>query len=246
MDAPLAAQAAVTVAVVGLAAVLQRLSGFGFALLATPLLAFAMPVQDAVVVLALASLPTLALNWAELGRHADGRQILRLAGWAVPGMPLGLWVHHVVSDRVMRLVLAVTILAATLILVSGVRIRTHRIAAADAVAGFVSGLLNTSTGTNGPPLVLTLSGQDLPPDQMRATLAGTFGLSAVVAIALFVADGLVDGRILLLAGCGLPLMLVGRRLGAVLAGRLGADQYRRLTYGLLVATAVSSGVRALV
>ncbi len=246
MGTPLAVQAAVTVAVVGFAAVLQRLSGFGFALLATPLLAFAMPVQDAVVVLSFASIPTMLLNWAELGSHADRRQVGWLAGWAVPGMPIGLWVHHVVSDRAMRVVLAVTVLLATAALIFGVRIHTRRVKVADAVAGFVSGILNTSTGTNGPPLVLTLAGQDLPPDRMRATLTGTFGLSAIVGIALFTADGLVTGRILLLAACGLPMLLLGRRVGAFAAGRLSVEQFRRLTYLLLAATAVSSGVRALV
>ena len=44
-SASIASQVALTVAVSGFSAILQRLSVFGFALFATPLLAIAMPVR---------------------------------------------------------------------------------------------------------------------------------------------------------------------------------------------------------
>jgi hypothetical protein len=241
----LGVQIATTVGVVGFASFLQRLSGFGFALIATPLLAFAMPVQQAVVVLALASLPSMTVNWLELGEHADRRQVAWLIAWAVPGMPLGLVAHHTVSDRAMRLVLAATVLAATVVLIAGWRVHTAHVRRADAIAGFVSGVLNTSTGTNGPPLVVTLTGQEVEPDRMRATLAGVFGLSGVVSIALFAVDGMVTRRTLFLAAAGLPILLAGRQVGAFAAGRISPERFRTLIYALLIVTVLASAVRAL-
>jgi uncharacterized protein len=190
-------------------------------------------------------LPTMALNWQELGRYADKRQVLRLSGWAVPGMPIGLMAHHVASDEAMRVVLAVVVSIATLLLITGLRLPTHHVARADGLAGFISGILNTSTGTNGPPLAVNLTSQNVEPDRMRGTLAGVFGLSGIVGIALFIADGLVTDRVLLLAACGLPLLLGGRALGARVARSVSPERFRQLTYTLLFGTAISSAIRVL-
>jgi len=64
------------------------------------------------------------------------------------------------------------------------------------VAGFFSGLLNTSTSMSGPPVLILLAGQGLPKDQFRRTLVSFFFVSGLVAalvlaILLWV-DGLAD------------------------------------------------------
>lgn len=63
-----ASQIFVTILVSFAAACLQRVSGFGFAIIATPLLSFVMPVRVAVVVIALVSYPNALLNWTSRPR----------------------------------------------------------------------------------------------------------------------------------------------------------------------------------
>lgn len=234
-----------TVVVVAFSAALQRVSGFGFSLISTPLLAFAMPVQQAVVLLAMISLPSLTTNWFELREHADVSQVKRILMWAVPVMPLGLLFHHWVSEEAMRLALAMAVFFGALVLVRGWVIPEHRVRRADAIAGVMSGLLNTSTGTNGPPLVVSFASQDMSPDRMRASLNGVFCASAMISVLLFLADGLITRRILLLAVLGIPLQLTGRYVGVRLSGKLSPEGFKKLMYALLFGTSISSAVRVL-
>jgi uncharacterized protein len=244
MTGSLTTQIITTVAVAGASAFLQRASGFGFALFATPLLSFSMPVTLAVIVVSLVAFPAGATNFYELRSHADRHKIGRIVAWSLVGMPLGLLAHRHVSDHIMRIVLAAAIAAAAILLASGARIRSSHARRADAIAGFLSGVLNTSTGTNGPPLVVAMTGQDLGPDQFRANLAGIFTISGAIAIALFAIDGLITRRSVVLAGTGLPLVFIGRFCGAAIAGRLDQSAFRQLVLGLLLATAAMSAVRA--
>ena len=51
-------------------------------------------------------------------------------------------------------------------------------------AGFTGGILSTSTGTSGPPIVIALSAKQLEPAVFRATISAIFlvqGSAALVA-----------------------------------------------------------------
>ena len=224
---------------------MQRVSGFGFALLATPLLASAMPVSRAVIVVSLVAFPSGVLNWRLLGVHADRSQVRRLVMWSCPGMLVGLLAHSHLPDHAFRIVLSAAIGVAAVVTASGWRIRSQKTGWADAISGFLSGVLNTSTGTNGPPLVVSLSGQHLTADAFRGTLAGVFTLSGAVAIALFAVDGLITRRILVLAAYGIPVVFAGRTVGGALAERISEQHFRHLVVGLLFVTAIVGLANAL-
>lgn len=236
---------AVIVGVSLAASILQRLSGFGFALVATPLAATVIPIAEVVVVLTMVTLPSTLLTWRQLGPAADRQQIKRIVSWAVPGMAIGVVLHGRVPEKPMRLVLAVVVLFAVFVLASGWRIRSTNTRRVDAAAGFISGLLNTTTGTNGPPLVVTLAGQDVDPDRLRATTSGVFFVSGLVALALFAIRGYVDQQPLILGAAGLPCAVVGQRIGTYISPFIREHIFRRITYVLLVGAAFSSAVAAL-
>ncbi len=232
------------IAVVIVASILQRVSGFGFALVATSLLAIAMPVSEAVVILSFVSIPSTTLTWRQLRHHADPAQLRRLMAWTIPGLPLGLIVHATVPDRPMRVILAVVIVAAVALLVTGWKMPVRHVALADAVAGFVAGVLNTSTGTNGPPLVFDLTSQGITPDRLRATLSGVFAFSGVTTVLLFAVEGSLDAQALVTGAAAMPFAIVGQVVGTRLSSTVSAEMFRRLTFALLVVTALSTGARA--
>ena len=233
------------VAVVLLASILQRISGFGFALVATSLLSLAMPVSDAVVILSFVSIPSTALTWRQLRGHADPAQLRRLIAWTLPGLPLGLIVHASVPERPMRLILAAVIAVAVALLVTGWRVPVRHVGVADGVAGFVAGVLNTSTGTNGPPLVFDLTSQGLSPDRLRATLSGVFAFSGVATVALFAIEGSLDAEALVTGAVAMPFAIVGQRLGTRMSSKVSEVMFRRLTFVLLIGTALSTGAKAI-
>ena len=235
-----------TVGVVAAAAFFQRISGFGFSLIATPLLTLVMPVSKAVVALGLVSIPNMILNWREFGPKADKKQVRWITAWAVPAMPLGLYLLVVLPDRALRVGVSICVIVAALLLSARIHIPSNRTRLVDGIAGFISGLLNTSTGTNGPPLVFTFSGQNLEPDRTRGSLAYVFGWSNVVGIALFAAKGLITKETLVLAATSLPGILVGRKLAKPIADRLSPENFRRIAIATLVVTGIVGIVKALV
>jgi uncharacterized protein len=155
----------------------------------------------------------------------------------VAGMPLGLVVLVAVPETTLRLVIAVAVLVSVMVVWRGASIRgTGR--RYDVGAGFLSGVLNTSVSTNGPPLVLVLQARRLPPDAFRATLASVFLASNVVAVTLVLVAGRVTADIVRTSLVALPAMLAGWVAGVRLAPRLHPERFRGMVLGLLVVSAV--------
>ena len=83
------------------------------------------------------------------------------------------------------LLLGISVLGAVVLLIRRINLR-HVGPALDVGAGFLSGVLNTSLSTNGPPLVFVLQGRHLEPPAFRGTISQVFALSNVVGLTLFV------------------------------------------------------------
>jgi uncharacterized membrane protein YfcA len=225
------------VIVVGLAAAVTSVAGFGFALLSVPLLAVVIDPKDAVAVASLLSILSTAVLFARHHRHVQWPTVGRQLGAAALGMPLGLAVLVAVDPDVLRLVIAAVVLVATALLASGLRLRRAG-ATVDVTAGFVSGVLNASIGTNGPPIVLSLQARGLEPDPFRGTSAAIFTASNVLTGALFAVAGRYDAAVLTVVAVGLPTSVLGWWAGARVARRVRPERFRGIVLGLLVFSAM--------
>src|SRR5438067_5954396 len=97
-------------AVIFLATLIRSAFGFGEALVAVPLLALLIPVEEAVPLATLVSITVAAVVVAQ-----DWRQIhLRSAGWLVVstlfGIPLGLWLLTAAAESLVKAILAAVII----------------------------------------------------------------------------------------------------------------------------------------
>lgn len=226
------------------ASLVQVTSGFGFGLLSVPVMTLAIPAREAVVVSTILGVCVSGWQAWRMRAHADRVLVRRMTIAAHAGMPLGLWVFVAVDDRVLKLVLGGAVLVAVVAL--AMQINLHHVGPGlDVAAGFVSGVLNTSVSTNGPPLVFVLQARRLAPDVFRGTLARIFTLCAFVAFASFVAVGKVTRGGLLAAAIALPAMLVGQFAGLPLRAHIHGERFRLLVLALLAAAAVSAIVAAL-
>ena len=75
-------------------------------------------------------------------------------------------------------------------------------------------------------------------DRQKAMLAVFFMASSAITVTAHAASGLIDGDVLLWFLWCLPLLLAGTQVGVMLYLRLGAHDYRRLTFLLILATGV--------
>lgn len=210
----------------------QIIAGFGFALLCMPIMTLAVDVRDAVVVSTLVGMVSISWQAWVLRADADREVANRLCIGAVAGMPLGIVVLRVMSDQSLRLILGCAVIIATLMLIRRINL-THAGARLDLAAGFLSGVLNTSLSTNGPPLVFTLQARQFDADRFRGTLVRVFAVSNVVTLAMFSVTGVLTAKGAVGAAVALPAWAAGTALGWPIRARLSGEPFRRLVIALL-------------
>lgn len=235
----------VAVAVVfAVASTAQAASGFGFALIAIPLVAVLTDPKVAVVGMTLLG-PVISGQLAVRGRR-DIRvgAAAAIAVTSVIGMPLGLVVLSRTSDDALTVLIAVAVLVFTALLWRGLRLPESR--GADVAAGLASGILATSTGTNGPPLVIALAGRGLDRAAFRSTINAIFVAQSLLALAAFAIVGRVGGDALEVAAAGLPGVLLGSFVGESVFGRLPESRFRSIVLAMLAMSAIVALVGVLV
>ena len=238
------AQLIVVAAAVFAAAFVQVIAGFGFALLCMPIMTLALPVEKAVVVSTVLGMFSTSWQAWHLRRDANAALVKRLSLAAVVGMPLGLFILDVVNDQLLKVVLGVAVLVATVLLMRRTDLE-HVGSGLDLGAGFLSGVLATSLSTNGPPLVFDLQARQLPPQQFRATITMIFALTNVVVLALFLAAGKVTREGLHAALIAVPAWALGQALGWPVRAHVEGERFRWMVSALLLLAGVSTIVFAL-
>lgn len=226
-----------------LGASLQSATGFGFALIAAPIMFVAFGPQEAVTAGVLLGIEISALTLAterRVPRVLRG-EALALVAWSLPGIALGALALREAPDRVLSVLVAIGVLGG---LASRLRARRARSAGAPgrsrrwsvSLAGVSSGALSTSTALSGPPIVLYLLGRGVSSEQMRDTLAAIFIVLALLSAPALLATGTFDlpPAIGLLLAAGLAGQLLGRRVFARLAG----ERYENVVLVVLAAAAL--------
>ena len=222
--------------VVAIAAAAQAVSGFGFALIGTPLVAVLVGPKEAVVGLTMIGLVLVAQLSLRGRGHVDRPTVGVVTAAAIAGMPLGLVVLVLADDRVLTVVIAIAVIAFSLLLWRGARVPAGR--GTDVTAGFTAGILSTSTGTSGPPIVIALSAKQLEPAMFRATISAIFLVQGSVALVLFALGEQITRDVLSVALAGLPGVLVGSIVGEHGFRRLDTPTFRRVVLGMLFLSGV--------
>ena len=231
-------------AAMGIAALVQSLSGFGFALLAVPLMSLAVDVRTGVVVSTLVAMATTAVHaWSERS-HCDVRLARSLLVSSFVGMPFGFLIFLFVPLRGLKIGLGAVVIVISLMLVMNVAVPAGS-RLAERIAGVTSGMLATSLSTNGPPLVFILQGRSLSPEVFRGTISRVFAVVNVVTIVMFVGAGRVGHDALWGSIAVLPVVALFTRIGYAIRPSMNGARFRVLVIVLLVSSGISAIVTAL-
>jgi uncharacterized protein len=233
-----AVQLIIVAAAVFGAAFVQAITGFGFGLLSVPVMTLAIDPKVAIVVASFIGAAVTSWQAWMLRHDGDRALIRRMIIPAYVGMPIGLLVYVTVDQAMLRFLLGCAVLLAVVLLVAPFSVPVGK--PLDIGAGFLSGVLNSSLSTNGPPLVFALQARKLPPDDFRATILMIFALSNVVGLSLFVAAGKVDADGIVAAAVATPAMLLGQVAGAPWRRRVNPERFRVMVLCLLVVAALSA------
>lgn len=184
-------------------------------------------------------------------RMVRGDQLRIVLLWTVPGVVAGVLILAALAKPTLQVAVGIAVIAAAIVQARG---RTADTAAAGGggpawaapVVGFTTGVLTTSTGTSGPPLVLWFQRLGFTPTEFRDTLSAAFlVLTAFGAVALAtVGEGLDSPGTVSLLGL-LILLVLGNRAGRLLFERLDPHTFRHVGLVLVVLAGIASVVAGL-
>jgi len=242
-----------TVAAVGgivfFSATLQRAVGFGFALLAVPLMAFVVPTKSAVIIVFLDGALTSLWLCVRLRRKIVWSTAGRLGIGAVLGAPVGVVILRLVPGTTLRLILGITTCIAALWIIATSRAGDSRPdvprSSTTFAMGLVSGVINTALATSGPPLVYELRRTGFRDDVFRATISAVFVLSNLIGLPLLAAAGLVTRFDVTLAATSLAPCVAGIAAGSAVGARMEPVHFAWAVDLLLLATGALTIAKAI-
>lgn len=233
------AQVAVVAGAIFFSAMVTAVAGFGFGLMSVPLMSLAIDLHSAVIVSSIVAVLANGVQTTLFRRDLDLRLGNRLLIASVAGLPVGFVIYALVNDDILRIVLGVGVVVAVAALARGLNL-AHLGPRIDWVLGFVSGVLNTSISTSGPPLVFDLQARKLVPEAFRATINYIFLVSGSLGLVLFAVGGKVHTHELRAGLLAAPALAIGMWVGLPLRRRFSPERFRVLVLVLLVAGAVGA------
>jgi uncharacterized membrane protein YfcA len=227
------------VAILFLATFIRSAFGFGEALVAVPLLALIMPVEIAAPVAVLVSITVAALILIQDWRKVHARSAVLLILFTFLGTPLGLLLLTRVDSRIVKLLLAILIIAFS----SYSLVRRHNFhLGSDRSAGFfgfVAGILGGAYGMNGPPLVIYGTMRGWSPQHFRATLQGYFLPASLIGMCGYWLAGLWTRTVTHNYLIALPAIVVAIFIGRFVNHRMTGRSFLRYVHlGLIVIGAI--------
>ena len=232
-----------------LAGAVTGLTGFGLALISTPLLLFVYEPRTVVVLTALFSVViNIAVVW-DSWREAQRKLAVALLVPAAVGVVLGAEVLRLVDPVYIRLAVGVVVVLSALLLLRDVRLPRAGTRWGPVVAGGASGALSTSTGLAGPPIVVLLAARGLPKAEFRSTSAFYFLFMSIIGVAVLGGRGLIEGAEIPLGVALAPAALVGKVVGTAFLKRFSERAFRVLSLGIVALTGtlgVATAVWALI
>lgn len=231
---------AAAMAAIVFAGLMRGFTGFGAMLIIVPVLSVVYSPQLAVPIAFMNSVPSALQLLPTAFRQGDRAFILPVAVAAFLFAPIGAWGLVSIAPEVLKIVIAVAVLAMAALMQSGWRpqrpLKTPELAAVGGLCGLIQGL----SSMGGPPAVIAALSQDGDIQAQRANVIGaTVALSFAAAIPLW-RLGLLTAEVFWLALLFVPTHAAAVWLGARFFHHGGQRHYRQAALATLFAVGIGS------
>lgn len=240
------AEIAIVVFASAIGAFVKGVTGMGYPVIAVPLIALVLGVEEAVVVVAA---PNLAANvylcWEARAARHESRDLSRLVGFGVIGAIVGTILLVRLPENPLLILLALTIVGFVVQFMRDPELRidpaaAHRWAP---LAGTLAGLMQGAVGVSGPVVATWLHGYRLPKNAYVFSITLIFGVSGAAQLVVLLGQGEMTGdRALASAMAAIPVAVM-IPLGLRLRRRLDGPAFERAVLVVLLVAAVALVVR---
>lgn len=242
----------------------QALTGFGFALVAIPLLLYIYPSYVAVLMTMVLSLIALLLGARNTKKIARWDLIWRLLAIGFPGLLFGILIGDEINAVYLKGIVGITVLSYVMFQLMSARrkkedvqnpftfvqastdlealpIEKKKLSITFYFAGFLSGILTGVAGIPGPPVIAVLI-HLLPKDIFRATVVNFFiiNYSLALVLAIGISQQSLSGDLLKTIVILLIPLVIGHFIGNYLRNFVNEGNFKNLVYFLLIIIGVTS------
>ena len=223
----------VIVLITFLAGFAQGISGFGYILLALPLLTIFLDIKTVIPLVALHAFFTTFILLIELRKHLDWQKVLPLFVGSIPGIPIGVFFLKNMNTDVIQLTMGLTLVSYALFSLFSRPMIYEMKTAGVSFVGFLAGCLGGALGATGPPVIVYTSLQPWTKDKIKATMQGFYVASGLVVVLLHALNGLTTAPVLWYFLISMPALVLGTYIGSFFCGRIGEETYKKIMFILL-------------
>lgn len=217
-----------------LAAFVQGTAGFGFALVAMPVLSGLIGIEVATPLVALTMLTNNTLLGLYYRRACDWAVVRQLLVGSVLGIPLGFLALRYIPAAEMLTALGLLIVAYALYSLIGPVIPALKGRTWTYGTGFLAGILIGSYNLPGPPVVLYGNSQGWNQETFKGNLTSFFWVNAVIVILGHGLQHRLSEQIFNQYLLTIPSLLLGLTAGVALSKFFNPLLFRRLVLGGLI------------
>lgn len=193
----------------------STVTGFGFALIAAPVLTLVMgPKETVVFVIVAGVIVRVIMMWRTWGQF-EWSTVLITAGGSLLGIIPGAYLLKVADANHLKILLGVALLLVTLLMELNFvpEVRNKKLGRVS--AGFLSGFFSATTSISGPPIALYFLSENMEKNLLRANMIWIFAIGSFCTLGSF-CGGHFSGRqfncfVAVCAAGGAFRLVVGRK-----------------------------------
>lgn len=254
--------------IVFFASVLQAATGFGFAIMALPFLLLVFDSRECVQISIILSFVVSLLLIRKIIKDVDKGLLRRLIIGSVVGVPLGVLFYKFVSLDILKVTVSIVILIVTFILMirsfktnpkpkiedsSDKSLVSQDTTAVDGTTflkktqffiGLCAGLLTTSIGMPGVPLILYYNATNTKKETARSTALAFYIFVYIISMATQLLTVKTNLDIVASSLILIPVVAVGVFVGNILFDKINQITFQRIVYGILLFTGFYMSIKS--
>lgn len=222
--------------IVIVASSLQTSTGYGFSIVGTPFLLLVFPFHEAIQINIILSICLSAVMIYSIRNEIDFTLLKRLVYGSPAGLLAGIFIYLFMDTALIKLGVGIIVLILTMLLISNLTVK--RTGFKDTAAGGLSGLLTTSIGVPGPPLLLYFSGARMDKTVLRSTTLAFYLFVYTISLIMQITFGETNSEIWISSALALPALFIGVALGRLVFKKITQKVFLNITYVILIFTGI--------
>jgi len=212
---------------------IQSITGFGFAVVGTPLLLFFMEPKQVVSLMVFGALILNLMVIYKTRGKSDPKVIWPMFIASLIGIVPGVYILKVVDASNLKLCIGILILLVSFFMASNYVMTIKREKLATILVGIVSGFMGGATSLSGPPVALFLMNQQQDKEAFRANLVRYFCLGNIATLLVMYFMETMELGVLRQGLYAIPGVLLGVWVGEKAFARVSPKLFKWITLGVI-------------